>query len=62
MYCELDYHPPVYPEPIQVEAIFRNSSGGVVVRWADNDGEIRVIEQCRPDRISYYWRKEKIKP
>jgi hypothetical protein len=45
MYCELDYDPPAYPEPSKVEAIFRNSSGEVVVRWADNDGEIRVIEQ-----------------
>jgi hypothetical protein len=59
---KLKVAPPSYPEPIEVEAIFRNSNGEVVFRWADNDGEIRVIEQCKPDYISYYWRKERSNP
>jgi len=60
MYCELDYHPPAYHEPIKLEAIFRNSSGEVVVRWIDNDGEIRVIERCQPHYILFYENKRRI--
>jgi hypothetical protein len=59
MYCELNYYPPAYNEPIKLEAIFRNSSGEVVVRWVDNDGEIRVIERCQPHCISFYEKRRK---
>jgi hypothetical protein len=26
MYCKLDYHPPAYPDPIQLEAILKKGS------------------------------------
>jgi hypothetical protein len=60
MVFELDYihQQPVFSEKLSVEAIFRNSEREIVVRWADKNGEIRVIEHCQPHKVCYYSNRE----
>ena len=40
---------------LTLESIFRNGNGHYVFRWADRNGDIRVIEYCDPQTTSFFY-------